>query len=1035
LPNTIRVLLAAALLSAAAGCSSSGDDTQNPPPADTTPPSVPQNVTATAPSPTSVQITWSASTDTGGSGVAGYRLFRDGSTTALAQVTTTSYTDNTVVASTAYSYAVRAFDAAVVPNVSALSTAASITTPGNPPPADTTPPSVPQNVTATAPSPTSVQITWSASTDTGGAGLAGYRIFRNGSTTVLAEVTGTSYTDNTVVANTTYSYAVRAFDAAVPPNVSAPSAPANITTPTNPPPPDTTPPSVPQNVAATASSPTSVQVTWSASTDTGGAGVAGYRIFRNGSASVLAQVTGTSYTDNTVVASTTYSYAVRAFDAAVPPNVSALSAAANVTTPAPVSGLDTRPGNASCLAGAEPSSTVSIAVTRVFPNLTFNQPLLLLQAPGSTARWYVVEKPGIVRWFDNVSTASTSNVFVNITGRVDDPGERGLLGMAFHPNFPTDSRVFLSYTTTSESRLSVFTGSSTTLNDTTETVLMRVARTAENHNGGNIAFGPDGFLYWGLGDGGLGGDPFGAIGNGQNLQTILGKMLRINVGPAGSMSYTIPASNPYNATGGLCTTGTTTSAQCREIYAFGFRNPWRWSFDRSNGELWVGDVGQNSWEEVDRVVLGGNYGWRCREGAHDFNTNCGSLTPRLDPIAEYGRAAGQSLTGGYVYRGSAIPALFGRYVFGDYASGEVWHIATNTTPPPTIQVTAADGFNSNRNMSSFGQDANGELYIVDINNGNLYQITQGTGGGGSVATQLSASGCALASNPAQPSSGLIPYAPNAPFWSDGATKSRWIGLPNGQNILTGSSDGDWDFPNGTVLRKDFRLGTRLVETRLFMRHTSGNWAGYSYEWNAGGTDATRVIGGKTVLVNGVNWIFPSEAQCLTCHTAAAGRSLGLETAQLNGDLLYPTTGRTANQITTLNTIMTLSPPITANPSTLPAYRDPYGTGGTLTERARAYLHTNCSQCHRPSGTAPGNLDFRYSATLTQTNACNALPQNGDLGLTNARIIAPGVPASSVLVARMNTRGTNAMPPLASSQVDSAGVTLITNWISSLANCN
>ncbi len=803
---------------------------------------------------------------------------------------------------------------------------------------------------------------------------------------------------------------------------------------------DTTAPSVPANLQAMAPAATQVQLNWSASTDSGGSGLAGYRVYRNGSATPLATPTVNSYTDNSVAAGTAYSYRVSAVDAAAPANESALSAAANVTTPAAVvSGLDSRPANSSCLAGAEPTTT--LAVTRAFPNLGFSAPVAMLQAPADASRWYVVEQSGRVRMFDNMASVAAVTMFIDISGRVASGGERGLLGMAFHPDFPTDRRVFLSYTTTDPgpltSRISSFTlaGDNTTLDAGSERILLTVVQPESNHNGGNIAFGPDGYLYIGFGDGGGGGDGHGSIGNGQNLQTLLGKMLRIDVGGPAATSYAIPASNPFAGSGGTCSSGSTTAAQCREIYAWGFRNPWRWSFDRGGTHaLWLGDVGQGAWEEVDRVVLGGNYGWRCREGAHDYNLGCGSLQPRLDPVAEYGRSAGYSITGGYVYRGTAIPSLAGRYVFADYGSGRIWNIAADSQP--TVTVTGSQGLATGLGIASFGEAVNGELFVVDISGGSLYQLVQGAGGGGSVTTQFSATGCGASGNPAEPAPGLIPYAPNAGFWSDGASKARWLALPDGQDIETSAADHDWDFPNGTVLRKDFRIGARLVETRLFMRHTNGNWAGYSYEWNAAGTEATRVVGGKTVAISGQNWIFPSEAQCLGCHTAAAGRSLGLETAQLNGNLLYPATGRSANQVVTLNAIQVLSPPITAEPSALPAMPDPEGMSATLTERARAWLHTNCAFCHRPGGPTPSDMDLRYTTTLTATNSCNAQPQAGDLGLPNARIVAPGAPGSSVLLARIGQRNTaEAMPPFASNLVDAQGVQLISAWIGSLASCN
>jgi mono/diheme cytochrome c family protein len=196
-----------------------------------------------------------------------------------------------------------------------------------------------------------------------------------------------------------------------------------------------------------------------------------------------------------------------------------------------------------------------------------------------------------------------------------------------------------------------------------------------------------------------------------------------------------------------------------------------------------------------------------------------------------------------------------------------------------------------------------------------------------------------------------------------------------------------------------------------------------------------VIGGKTASVGGQDWVFPSEAQCLACHTEAAGRSLGPELAQLNGALTYPQTGRTANQVVTLNAIGMFSPAVTTAPSALPSMPDPSGASGSLNDRARAYLHTNCAQCHRPNGGTPTDLDLRYTTPLAGTNACDRAPQAGELGIANARIIAPGDAARSVLIARANRRDALQMPPLASTRVDTAGVSLLSSWIDSLGSCN
>ena len=377
-----------------------------------------------------------------------------------------------------------------------------------------------------------------------------------------------------------------------------------------------------------------------------------------------------------------------------------------------------------------PSGPPTLSVERVFPGLTFSMPVAMLQAPGDGSRWFVVEQAGRVLVFNNVPSPAAPTEFINITDRVDNGGEMGLLGMAFHPDFPDPKPlVYLSYTNSDsglESRVSEFQlGPGGKLDPTTERILMRIAQPEANHNGGHIAFGPDGFLYVGLGDGGGGNDgfgdptePHGPIGNGQNMMTLLGKMLRIDVSPA--VGYEIPSDpggNPF-AGNAKCGANGTGAANCPEIYASGFRNPWRWSFDRLTGALWVGDVGQSSREEIDRVALGGNYGWRCFEGTEGPNLPpCGNESSLLPPVAEYGRTVGRSVTGGYVYRGAGIPGLQGRYVFGDFVTGRIWHIANDTAPT----VVMNEGFDSGFNISSFGEDNDGELYVVRYS-GQLYRL-------------------------------------------------------------------------------------------------------------------------------------------------------------------------------------------------------------------------------------------------------------------------------------------------------------------------
>ena len=681
----------------------------------------------------------------------------------------------------------------------------------------------------------------------------------------------------------------------------------------------------------------------------------------------------------------------------------------------------------------------AIALARVFPNLTFNQPLAMLQVPGDDSRWFVLEKAtGSVRVFDNTPSVAATSDFLTVA--VNAASEGGLLGMAFHPQYAVNREAFLSFTepsgassgmTSVVARFTSMNGGLTLDPGSRENVI-RVDQPYQNHNGGNIAFGPDGYLYVGYGDGGSGGDP---QGHAQNTQDLLGTMLRLDVD--GAAPYAIPGGaggNPF-AGNPLCPADHSSSTNCPEIYAWGLRNPWRWSFDSATGMLWVGDVGQNLWEEIDQVQRRGNYGWNCREGRHPYASPaaaCSGATGLIDPVHDYDRTQGNSITGGYVYRGAALPALVGHYVFADYGSGRIWRLVDDGSDG----YTAEELLDTSHSIASFGRGNDGELYIVDIAAGTLWKIVDGGGptpAGPPVATQLSATGCVNPQAPAVPAAGLIPYAPAAPFWSDGAVKERWLAIPDGTTVAV-AGDGDFQFPPGTVLMKHFRLNGALVETRLFMRHPDGDWAGYTYEWNAQQTDATLVQGGKSVTIGAADWIFPSGNDCLACHTAAAGYSLGLEAAQLNRDFAYSSTGRTANELRTLDQIGLFTTPL-GDPAVQPRLADPGDASATLTDRARAYLHTNCAQCHRANGPTPVSMDLRFEVALDATNACDVMPQAGDLGIgTAARIIAPGRPDDSVILARMSRRDANGMPPLASSVVDTAGGDLIRTWIAGLTAC-
>jgi uncharacterized repeat protein (TIGR03806 family) len=639
----------------------------------------------------------------------------------------------------------------------------------------------------------------------------------------------------------------------------------------------------------------------------------------------------------------------------------------------------------------------------------FTEPLALVESPTEEGRWYVLEKGGTIQTFLESDPVATRTTFATLT--VSTASEQGLLGMAFHPDYAANDQVFLSYTNGGgASVISRFAGTSsgTALDTGSEEVLLTVSQPAANHNGGHIAFGADGFLYIGLGDGGGSDDVFG---NGQNINTLLGAMLRIDVD--NGTPYATPPDNPFVGVSGR-----------DEIYAWGFRNPWKFSFDSATGELWVGDVGQDTWEEIDLVKRGGNYGWDDMEGAHCFNTDpCFDIGHEL-PVVEHAQPDAQSITGGYVYRGAAIPEMVGVYIYGDYITGTIWALYFDDDGNPTPQVLVS----SPQNISSFGQGTDGEVYVVGYG-GTIYKIgPTGAPAPNTFPQLLSETGCFDAEDLTQPASGVIPFGLISPLWSDGAGKGRFLAIPDGTTIAV-EADGDWTFPVGSIIIKNFGLeADKLFETRLLIRHDDGEWAGYTYEWNDAGTDADLLPAGKAKEVAGQPWLYPSRQQCLRCHTTAAGRTIGPETAQLNRLFAYPD-GRIANQLETLDYIGLLA----GLPDTPAALPEVTGSG-TAQARAKSYLHINCSGCHRPGGPVGVGMDLRYETPLYGMGICDMAPVRGELGLTDPALLSPGQPTRSVMLERMKRTDVHRMPPLGTALVDDTGVGVVQEWIESLSVC-
>lgn len=361
-----------------------------------------------------------------------------------------------------------------------------------------------------------------------------------------------------------------------------------------------------------------------------------------------------------------------------------------------------------------PQKQYTYSIEAAFPNLSFDQPVGLYSAGDGSNRLFVLEKKGVIRVFDNSEAVIASAVFLNITEKVISTGtEEGLLGLAFHPEFSSNGYFYLDYTTdnplrTVVSRYSVPQSSPNQADENSEQILLEVLQPFSNHNGGQLAFGPDSYLYIALGDGGGAGDP---QDNAQDRSNLLGKILRIDVDTTtGDLMYGIPSDNPF--------VGNTVGYR-EEIFAYGLRNPWRFSFDSVRGRLWAADVGQDRFEEIDIIESGENYGWNMMEGnvCYDPAEGCNQTGLQL-PIWTYGRDQGISVTGGFVYRGLEMTGLNGWYIYGDYGSGRIWALQYDGSAADNKELVKTD-----MKITSFGLDEQNELYVCDFN-GRIYRLAE-----------------------------------------------------------------------------------------------------------------------------------------------------------------------------------------------------------------------------------------------------------------------------------------------------------------------
>lgn len=711
-----------------------------------------------------------------------------------------------------------------------------------------------------------------------------------------------------------------------------------------------------------------------------------------------------------------------------------------------------------------------------FPNVKLDRPLLMARAP-ETDRLFVGEQGGKIFSFRNRPDAK-AELFCDLPKEIKTLKQTPkatefefVYGLAFHPKFVENRTCYVCYTLKGKGVKNLPDGSRVSRFRVTDTDPPRIDPASEEivftylqggHNGGDLHFGPDGYLYISTGDA-EDPNPPDRLRTGQDITDPLSSILRIDVDrkDAGK-NYAVPRDNPFV---GL-TVGDKPAQP--EVWAYGFRNPWRMSFDRKTGELWVGDVGWETWEMVHRIEKGGNYGWAAVEARQSVypNEKVGP-TPIRPPVIEVPHTHGASVTGGYVYRGKKFPELVGAYVFGDWETRRIWAARIEgdriKSMPEITDLTVR--------VVAFGEDNDGELYVLDHDAGTIMTLARNDTPADDPVRfprTLSETGLYASTKDHVPAPGVYSFEINAHQWQDYATAEHLVAFPGTSGVadhekekpLPGSR-ANWHnfrlhFPQGAVLVKTLSLELvrgdpatrRRVETQLL--HFDGeHWRGYSYAWRDDQTDADLVPadGAEKLLAvkdpafsNGKreqNWTFHNRGQCAQCHNQWARYTLAFNPEQLNRPIR--TEAGQTNQLTRLGGLGLWNridkkdkprPPVTAaEAKKLPKLADPHGDG-QLADRARAYLHVNCAHCHRFGGGGAVDFELHSSADLRK-KVIDAPPARGNFDLPDVRVIAPGDPARSVLYYRMLKFGGGRMPHLGAEFPDPLGASLIGDWIRQL----
>ena len=711
-----------------------------------------------------------------------------------------------------------------------------------------------------------------------------------------------------------------------------------------------------------------------------------------------------------------------------------------------------------------PDPPLPYTTERLYPNLKLSFPVAVVHQPESDRMWTItLDGPNgmtnIRRFVDDADVSETEIILP-----ADD---RVASDIVFHPGFLQNGFVYVGHNRpikpegekyTRISRFKMNPLPPFEFDPKSETTIIEWP--SDGHNGAAVAFGLDGMLYVTSGDGTSDSD---TNLRGQEMTHLTAKVLRIDVDhPPEGKQYAVPSDNPFVGTANIAP----------ETWAFGLRNPWRMTVDRETGHIWVGNNGQDLWEQIYFVRKGDNYGWSVFEGSHPFyeKRELGPA-PHVKPMLEHHHSESRSLTGGIVFYGNRLTELRGAYIYGDHSTGKIWgakHDGTNLVWHKELADTPF-------HITGFGTNSQGDLLICDyVGNGEgaFYTLVPSPpqSNPNSFPRTLSESGLFRSVKGHVVESALIPYTVNAPLWSDGAEKTRFMAIPGEGPKIEITNNRGWNFPNETVLVKSFSIeltegkpeSKRWIETR-FLTKQQNEWIGYSYRWNDEQTDATLVA--KEGLDRDFTiqtaegprqqtWHYPSRTECMVCHSRAAGFVLGLSTGQMNREFQDPLADlnrvpsierkarrrqerpegaipRVENQLAMLERLGLFK--LDKSVDQLERLVNPLRFANEkLERRAKSYLHANCAICHVEAGGGNSQMLLDFITPLDKMKLVDALPVHDKFGLSDARLIAPGHPERSVLLHRVATRGRGQMPQLATSIIDQSAVAMLTEWIRQMA---